>query len=141
MTEVRRAPCRGAWYTTDESATAHGPHGFFPLEWGEAASCPGWTDEEAGAVALVDQMIRADPSLPGLAAQCHPAVQHALVQVVIPDFADFADGERWPQPIQMLFGVPIEFTTAVERGTWKLTSDEGPIADGTTVEAAGQREG
>jgi hypothetical protein len=131
MSEVRRPACRNARYGTDQSAAPHGRHEFFPHSQAEAIPCPGWTASEAGAVAMLDALDQAlkpfayDGVPPGTRLACHPAVPHALTQVLIPSYAEFAAGDdalKLPVPVTVEAGLPY--------GAWRLVLAEGAIGDG-----------
>jgi hypothetical protein len=130
--ELRKALCRGAKYGTDESAGPHGPHQFFPHAWAEAIDCPGWTAREHDAASLAELMLRTDPGLPELALQCHPVVEYALMQVIIPGYQEFIDELSSPMsmPLQKFGGIPVMRTVAAERGAWTLASGMRTIAEG-----------
>lgn len=135
--ERRNPACRGAAYGTDQSAAAHGPHGFFPWRMSDGAiPCPGWTEREAGATVLADRLDQVARDHwwplsmpPGIRLECHPLVPHALQQIFIPSYNEFVSslstGEDLVKP-QM----PIVVTPGMERGQWRITADDGLIAEG-----------
>lgn len=132
MSELRRADCRGGWYGTDESAVPHSPHGYFPHQWAEPLDCPGWTEQECDATALVDVLFRTDRGLPGLALECHPVVEYAMLRVIIPGYREFTD-PSWMSPgfpLQTVGGIPVCRTVAADRGAWKLVSGREMLAEG-----------
>jgi len=123
---LRKATCRGAAYGTDYSAAAHGAHEFFPSRWAEAVTCYGWTEAEAAAEAVVEQ-VRTAPD--GATLEAHPGVLAGISQLLTPDFPGEDDAGIGHQ-VTRLFGV--ELTAApVERGQWRITADDGLIAEGT----------
>src|ERR1017187_2332405 len=91
MSELRRPACRNARYGTDQSAAPHGPHEFFPHSQADAIPCPGWTAEEAGAVAMLDALDEAlkpfayDRLPDSTRLAVHPLMLHALTRVMVPD--------------------------------------------------------
>jgi len=132
--ELRSAACRGATYGTDQSAIAHGPHGFFPHKWAEPGQCPGWTEAESDAENLVRRLLQADRTMPGLALRWHPAAECSVQRVIIPGYAEFVSG--LPSfPLQEIAGIPVTRDAAAEPGAWELASGENPVASGTVRRA------
>lgn len=130
--ELRTAACRGGWYQTDQSASAHGPHSYFWDQWAEPSECPGWSQAESDAENLVRLLLGTDRMLPGLALRCHPVVEYAMMGVMVPSYAEFVDpSQMWSVPLQKVDGVPVMRTVAAERGAWEIVGGEGVIASGT----------
>lgn len=114
---------------------AHGEH--YVLRHGEAVTRTGWTHQEADATDLaarLDQVARENAwplSLPpGIKLECHPLVPHVLQQLFIPSYAEFsaslATGEDVLKP-----QIPVVVTPGWGRGQWRITADDGLIAEGT----------
>jgi len=110
--QIRHPGCRGGWYGTDKSAGAHRPHAFFPNEWGEALDCPGWSDDEANAMAAIEAARKAR----GGCLECHPSVLAGIYHLLIPDLSD-ADART-----DMLFGTRL-VETHRPPGTWRITQE------------------
>lgn len=133
--EKLKPQCRGGHYGTDLSAAPHGAHSYCPFAETEAVECRGWAQQEADAVALARRLDRValDYAYPlqmpqGIRLECHPLVPHALMQVCIPSYAEFTAGLKTgevPKP-----SIPV-VVTAMERGQWRITADDGLIAEGT----------
>lgn len=123
---LRKADCRGAAYGTDYSAAAHSAHGFFPHQWAEALACGGWTEAEANAAMVVEQ-VRQAPDKATLEA--HPAVIAGISQLLTPDFPGEDDAGIGHQ-VTRLFGVALK-AAPLERGQWRITADDGLVAEGT----------
>lgn len=123
---LRKATCRGAVYETDYSAAAHGAHEFFPHAWAGAVTCYGWTEAEAEAAAVVEQ-VRSAPD--GAVLEAHPAVLAGISQLLAPDFPG-EDDARIGHQVTRLFGVKLT-PAPLERGQWRITADEGQAAEGT----------
>lgn len=132
----RKPACRGAACWTDKSAEVHGPHEFFPWQHAEAASCPGWTEGDAGATVLADRLDQVGREAawpmqlpPGIRLECHPSVPHALQQLFIPSYAEFVSslntGEDAVKP-----QIPVVVTAGMTTGQWRITADDGLIAEG-----------
>jgi len=138
---LRSASCRGAAYTTDQSAVAHGPHEYFPHTMAEAIPCPGWTAEEAEARKITDLLRdRAEYDRePGSASlQCGRQVSLAISRLLTPDHPGEDDADIGHQ-VTRLFGVPVAIVAGDGRW-WRLNAGrligggdviaEGVMADG-----------
>jgi len=127
---LRNPSCRGAHYGTDQSAAAHGPHEFFPHAWAEAIRCPGWSEEEAGAsavVAAVERYAHEHPAPDGTRLEGHPAVITGLTRLLQPDFADISDlatADKMPGIITHLLGIPV-MSAPLGPGEWRLVTAGG----------------
>ena len=122
---LRKPSCCGAHYGTDQSAAAHGPHEFFPHKWAEAIRCPGWSEEEAGASAVIEEVFKAPR---GSRLEAHPAVIGNITRLLQPDFADLSDlatAGKLPGIITQLFGVPL-VAAPLGPGEWRLVTEEDP---------------
>lgn len=117
---LRKAMCRGAAYGTDYSATAHSAHEFFPFRWAEAVTCYGWTEAEAGAEAVVEQ-VRAAPD--GATLEAHPGILAGISQLLTPDFPGEDDAGIGHQ-VTRLFGVRL-VPAPLQPGEWRLLNDNG----------------
>ena len=120
---LRTPACKGAWHSTDQSAAAHGPHEFFPDKWIGASVCPGWTEEEASATAVVEK-IRQAPA--GYRLEGHPAVIVGIQRLLVPDFP--GEGARIEHQLTQLYGVPLE-ATRLGPGEWRLVTADGTVWD------------
>lgn len=125
---LRNPDCRGGHYGTDQSAAAHGPHEFFPHSWAEAIRCTGWSEEEAGASAVVkaiQQQVTTDPVPDGtIRLEAHPAVITGISRLLEPDLADLADEDIGiGHQITRLFGVPL-VAAPLGQGEWRLVSGD-----------------
>jgi hypothetical protein len=100
---LRRAACKGAFYFTDQSATSHGPHDYFPNE-GPPLQCNGWTAAEARAEAVTGEL-RAAPA--GSVLEAHPGLLMDITRLVMPSAPDDMAGLP-PGPLTRLFGVRLE---------------------------------
>lgn len=130
--ELRSAACRGGWFQTDQSKSAHGPHSFFWDQWAEPSGCPGWSATESDAENLVRLLLGTDRTRPALTLRCHPAVEYAMLGVMIPSYAEFVDpSQMWSVPLQKVAGIPVMRTVAAARGAWELVGGEDVISSGT----------
>jgi hypothetical protein len=123
---LRKAMCRGAAYGTDYSAAAHSAHEFFPFHWAEAVTCYGWTEAEAEATAVVEQ-VRTAPD--GARLEAHPGILAGISQLLTPDFPGEDDAGIGHQ-VTRLFGVALTLAP-LERGQWRIVADDGQVAEGT----------
>ena len=125
---LRNPSCRGAHYGTDQSADAHGPHEFFPHAWAEAIPCPGWSEAEAAAMAVVKAILAyagERPQADETRLEAHPGVLAGISRLLVPDFADFADeGAGIGHEITQLFGVPL-VAAPLGPGEWRLAAAGG----------------
>lgn len=119
---LRKAACRGAAYGTDYSAAAHSAHEFFPHTWAEAVTCYGWTETEAGAEAVVEQ-VRAAPD--GATLEAHPGILAGISQLLVPDFPCEDDAGIGHQ-VTRLFGVTLT-PAPLQPGEWRLLGDNGGL--------------
>ncbi len=134
----RREPaCRGAAYDTDHSATVHVSHEFFPYRMSAGPlPCPGWSAREDDAAALAMRLDRvaldhAWPLTmpPGIRLECHPSVPHALMQLYIPSYDDFMSAlNTGEDPVKPR--IPVVVTAGMAAGEWRITADDGLIAEG-----------
>jgi hypothetical protein len=118
---------------------AHAPHGSPVPGKTFLRVCPGWCQRDADAAALaerLDQIARDSLWLltlpPGIRLECHPSVLNPLRDLYVPGPADFTPdaaamtGENVAKP-----QVPVVVTAGMGRGHWRITADEGQIAEGT----------
>lgn len=135
MDEMRRPACEGS--PTDERKGPHEPHGYWTRHYMSWLECPGWTRQEDDATAPADRIsqIAREAAWPlkmpaGIRLECHPLVFRALQQLFVPSFADFtaslATGEDMMKP-----QIPLVVTAGMARGQWRITADDGQIAEGT----------
>lgn len=135
MDEMRRPACEGS--PADERKGPHEPHGYWTRHYMSWMECPGWTRQEDDATALADRVsqVAREHAWPlkmpaGIRLECHPLVFHALRQLFVPSFAEFtaslATGEDMMKP-----QIPVTVTAGMERGRWRITADDGQIAEGT----------
>jgi hypothetical protein len=104
MTVIRRPACSGAFYGTDRSWGPHGAHEFWPDAWRERdGQCPGWDAGEHLARGLVDTLMLTGQ--PGDRAEVTPAVLAELQRLITPSAAALQGAP--PEPLRMLFGVPL----------------------------------
>jgi hypothetical protein len=133
--EMRRPACEGS--PADERKGPHDPHGYWTRHCMSWLECPGWTRQEDDATALAEQMnqVAREAMWPmrlpaGIRLECHPLVLHALQRLFVPSFADFtailATGEDIMKP-----QIPVMVTPGMERGQWRITADDGQVAEGT----------
>lgn len=109
------------------NASAHGPHAF-GLGYGER-QCAGWTQAEVDTATLIDHLAEAGfavirGTMPGgTRLVCHPSVENYLIQMIEPDYMAWVSGkEPWkPQ-------FPVEITTALAEGEWRLVLADGKIS-------------
>ena len=135
--ERRNPACRGAAYGTDQSATVHGPHDFFPWMMSDGTvPCPGWTRRDASATELaerLDQVARDHwPPLsmpPGIRLECDHLVVHALQQLFLPSYDEFVSSLSTGEDV-MKPQMPVVVTPGMGRGQWRITADDGLIAEG-----------
>ena len=135
MDEMRRPACEGS--PTDERKGPHEPHGYWTRHCMSWLECPGWTRREADVTDLADRMSEiarenawplAMP--PGIRLECHPLVLHALTQLFVPSFATFAASLRTGEDM-MKQQIPVTVMPGLERGQWRITADDGQVAEGT----------
>lgn len=146
MGEMRRPACEGSW--SSERKGPHEPHGYWKGRYEAWLDCPGWTQQEDDATALsmrLNQVARdawrqppPGPDLPpGIRLECHPLVPAVLEQLFIPSYGEFvtslADARlggpgiaHWVQP-----RIPVLVVQGMTRGQWRLTTDDGLVAEGT----------
>lgn len=135
MGEMRRPACEGS--PVSEQKGPHEAHGYWTRHYMSWQECPGWTQQEADATALAERVsqIAREALWPmrlpaGIRLECHPLVYRALTQLFIPSYAEFtaslATGEDVFKP-----QIPLVVTAGMERGQWRITADDGPIAEGT----------
>lgn len=118
---LRNADCRGGRYGTDQSATAHDPHEFFPDKWGEAVRCQGWTQAEANATAALKQIraYAAEHRAPDEARlEAHPGVLASISQLLVPDRPG-EDAAILGHQLEVYLGVPLT-PAPLEPGQWRL---------------------
>jgi hypothetical protein len=125
---LRKAMCRSAAYGTDYSAAAHSAHEFFPHTWAEAVTCYGWTEAEAEAAAVVEQ-VRAAPD--GATLEAHPGILAGISQLLTPDFPGEDDASIGHQ-VTRLFGVTLT-SAPLQPGEWRLLNDNGGMVACTVV--------
>lgn len=123
---LRKAACLGAAYGTDYSAAAHSAHEFFPHTWMATTPCYGWTEAEAEAAAVVEE-IRTAPD--GARLEAHPGIIAGISQLLTPDYPGEDDAGIGHQ-VTRLFGVALT-TAPLERGQWRITAAGGLVAEGT----------
>jgi hypothetical protein len=129
---LRKASCRGGHYGTDQSAAAHGPHEFFPHSWAEAIRCPGWSEEEAAASAVVEQIAQyahEHPRADETRLEAHPAVLAGISRLLVPIDADtglatVTDDAGIEHQLTRLFGVPLA-AAPLGPGEWRLVLGGG----------------
>jgi hypothetical protein len=133
----RRKPgCQGASYGTDYSAAPHGAHEFLASRYAEPGECYGWTQQEGDASTLADRLdqvardnARPLKMPPGIRLECHPLVVHVLQQLFVPSYGEFtaslSTGEDMMKP-----QIPVVVTAGMGRGQWRITADDGLIAEG-----------
>jgi hypothetical protein len=137
--EMRRPACEGS--PVSEQKGPHEPHGYWTRHYMSWLECPGWTRQEADAADLagrVSEIARnawtapgLPPALPpGIRLECRPLVFHALQQLFVPSFAEFTASLRTGEDI-MKPQIPVMVTAGMTRGQWRITADEGQIAEGT----------
>jgi hypothetical protein len=104
---------------------AHAPH---------PPACPGWRQRDADATALAERLDQvARSSLPpGMRLECHPSVITPLRDLHVPEPGEFtphlavATGENAAKP-----QIPVVVVPGMERGQWRITADDGLVAEGT----------
>lgn len=116
--------------------------------WSTTVECPGWSERDDDAAALVirlDQVGR-DAGYPfgdwqakmppGVRVECHPLVVAALRELMIPSYQEFISSLT-TGAAEDLFKpqVPVVVTAGMERGQWRITADDGLIAEGTVNDA------
>ena len=133
---LRNAACKGAHYHTDWSDTPHGPHEFFPHEWGTATPCHGWTVWEFEARAITDLLMNLadhDFERGGASLHCGWRVSQAIDDLLTPDYPG-EDAAGIGHQIARLYGVPI-IPVPGDGGRWRLNAGlrldgDGVIAEG-----------
>jgi hypothetical protein len=132
-----RPQCRGGYYTTDQSSTAHGPHEYFPDPYGGTNGCRGWTQADAGATALAERLDRVCRDAawpvglpPGARLECHPSVARALSQLYVPSYAEFTASLAAAGEAPLIPQMPVVNARDLADGQWRITSDSGLIAEG-----------
>jgi hypothetical protein len=130
---IRTPACKGAWYDTDESAAAHGPHEFFPDPLLGASRCPGWSDGDARATDLEARLrshVEGRAMVAGVRLEVSPAVLAELTWLTEPSLSECPVMPA--APVDRLYGVPI-VATRMEAGTWRLLAADGTLIDTSAV--------
>jgi hypothetical protein len=118
---------------------AHAPHGSPVPGKTFLMVCPGWCQRDADATALAERLDQAARdslwplALPaGMRLECHPSVVTPLRDLYVPERDEFTPhlavvtGEDVAKP-----QIPVVVVPGMERGQWRITADDGPIAEGT----------
>lgn len=122
---LRTPSCRGARFGTDRSPAAHAPHEFFPHQWAEAVPCSGWSEDEARASAVVEEIRRygtAHREPDGARMEGHPAVIAGISLLLVPDYYP-GEGAGIGHEITRLFGVAL-VAAPLGPGEWRLVSGD-----------------